>query len=240
MSTQSKAGQKEALRQDLAQACGHLWPAHAPGHRPPPFPDKGKAAERLRRLPEYRKARVVVVMPDPVLLQARINTLNDRKTLIAATPGLKQGLVRVIAPDAPMAQRNRLLAANALAKTGRILRFPRAKIGKIDLLIGAALASDEQGRLLGDGRGLMDLVYAILRSLKAMSPQTPVAVLLADEQLVSSIPLDEWDVGADLVVTPTQVYRQQGAHPTPRLDGLPPQLARLPLVKGVMSLLNPS
>ncbi|MGD9123530.1 MAG: 5-formyltetrahydrofolate cyclo-ligase [Desulfarculaceae bacterium] len=240
MNTESKARQKQVLRQELAQACGHLWPADAPQHRPPPFPDRGKAAERLRRLPEYRKARVVAVMPDQVLLQARINALNDRKTLIAATPGLKQGLVRVIAPDAPMAQRSRLLAANALAKTGRVLRFPRAKIGKIDLLVGAALAADKQGSLLGDGRGLLDLVYAILRSLKALSPQTPVAVLLADEQLISSIPLDEWDVGADLVVTPTQVYRQQGAHPASRLDSLSPQLARLPLVKGVLSLLNPS
>ena len=98
---------KQKLRDELLSRFQGLWPESDLANGPPLFPERGRAAERLRRLPEYRKARTMAVMPDSVLLQARINALNDGKDIIVATPGLKQGLVRVTPDDVPVARRNR-------------------------------------------------------------------------------------------------------------------------------------
>lgn len=225
---------KEGLRQELAGRWPQLWPESGEPGRPPRFPGAGKAAERLRRLPVWRRARNVFIMPDPPLLQARINALADNKTLIAATPGLKQGLVRVTPDRVPIPLRPRLLRGWSLVQAGRVLRFPQARLGRVELMLGAVLAVDQQGRTLGDGRGLLDLSWVLLRELGAVEEQTPVAVLVAAEQVLERLPADTWDLGVDLVVTPGEVLRvTQPPRPRGGLAGLPPRLASLPLVQAV-------
>ena len=93
---------KNQLREQLSARWQELWPQELKPGRPPVFEGVGKAAERLRRLKEYRLARVLAVTPEPCLLQVRINTLNDNKSLLSTTPGLKQGLIRVTPPDVPL------------------------------------------------------------------------------------------------------------------------------------------
>ncbi len=204
--------------------------------RPPVFARVGRAAERLRRLAAYRKARVVLVMPDEVLLQVRINLLGDGKTLVAATPGLKQGLVRIVPAQVPVARRRRELAGGALFKAGTHLRFPRARLGRVDLVVGAVLAVDRQGHTLGDGRGLLDLTCAILGHLGCLTPQTPLAVLVHGEQLRDRLPSDSWDVRAGIIVTPDQVLTPRVEQPHPSLERLPPRLRSLPVVQAVRGL----
>ncbi len=229
---------KQILRQELGARFGGLWPESGPADRPPLFPGLGRAAERLRRQPEYRRAGLVAVMPDPALLQVRINALQDGKTLIAATPGLKQGLVRISPQDLPLPRRSRELRGGALAKAGRILRLPGAKLGKAGLVVGAVMAVDSRGLTLGDGRGLLDLFHALLEALGAITRATPLAVLAAEEQILPELPGEPWDVGADLVLTPERVLRpSEAARPAPALDKLPPALAKLPLIKAALASL---
>jgi len=228
------APEKEGQRQELARRWAQLWAQSGAPGRPPLFPGAGKAAERLRRLPAWRRAQVILVMSDPVLLQARINALADHKTLIAATPGLKQGLVRLLAEQTPVAQRSRLLRGGSLLPAGRPLRFPRARLGRVDLLVGAVLAVDQQGRTLGDGRGLLDVTYALLQELGAVQEDTPLAVLAAPEQVLAKLPAQAWDLGADLIVTPQETLSvEQPLRPRAGLANLPPRLADLPLVQAV-------
>lgn len=206
--------------------------------RPPIFDGAGKAAERLRRLPAWRLARVVAVMPDPVLLQVRVNVLGDGKTLIAATPGLKDGLVRVTPDMAPISTRTRQLTGHALAVNGKVLRFPGADLSKVDLLVGAVLAVDDLGHTLGDGRGMLDLTYALIGLVTRGQQPPQVAVLTDDGQLTSGLPRDKWDVAAQVVVTPTKI-QQPGPvprQPEPGVAGLPKKLITLPVVQGVLAL----
>ncbi len=229
------AADKSALRQELSARWQELWPDSGEPGRPPLFPAAGRAAERLRRLAAYRQARVLATGPEPCLLQARINALNDNKSLLAATPGLKQGLVRVTPQHVPLPERSRALRGWSLAGAGRQVRLPAARPGKAELVVGAALAVDQKGRILGDGRGLLDLTWALLMILKVISPETPVAVLVAEEQIVDELPHDEWDLGADLVITPQRTLRISGVRrPGLMLERLPARLASLPLVQAVL------
>jgi 5-formyltetrahydrofolate cyclo-ligase len=230
--------EKQALRDELGLRWAELWPASGAPERPPAFAGINRAAERLRRQPEYLRATLLAVMPDPALLQVRINALQDGKVLLLATPGLKQGLVRITNQDVPLPQRSRDLRGGALFKGGKPLRLPGAKLGKVGLMVGAVVAVDEQGNTLGDGRGLLDLFCTLLTSLGAAGARTSLAVLAAAEQITPTpLPQDPWDRGADIIVTPERTLRPAGAaHPAPSLEGLPPSLARLPLVKAALGM----
>lgn len=223
---------KTELREQLSARWQELWPQELKPGRPPTFDGTGKAAERLRRLKEYRLARVLAVTPEPCLLQVRINALNDNKSLLATTPGLKQGLIRITPPDVPLPLRSRALRGWSLAEAGYQVRLPTSRPGKAELLVGAALAVDRRGRILGDGRGLLDFSWALLKHLKVISDETPVAVLVHDEQILEEIPEEPWDLTADLVVTPTRVLRIPAVRrPKASLDELPERLASLPVVQ---------
>ena len=230
---------KAQLRTALRVLWADLWPvgeADLP-LRPPEFVGCNKAAELLRRQPAYQKASVLAVMADPALLQVRINALQDGKTLIAATPGLKQGLVRITPQGMPLPRRSRELRGGALFQAGKPLRLPQARLKKVDLVVGTALASDPQGLLLGDGRGLLDLLVAVLQHIEALPSAPAVVALLAEQQLYSdNVPQNPWDQGADVVITPRQtVYFNQPVRPMLSLSELPSGLKQLPIVKALLA-----
>ena len=157
---------KQELRQELGQRWRQTWPESGEPGRPPMFEGAGKAAERLRRLKEYRLARVVAITPEPCLLQARVNALNDNKSLLAVTPGLKQGLVRVTPPDVPLPLRSRALRGWSLAEAGHQVRLPTSRPGKAELLVGGGAGRGPAGpHPGGTGGGILDLTWALLRHL---------------------------------------------------------------------------
>ncbi len=234
--------EKEQIRQEYRARWAELWPPDGEALRPPHFEGSGRAAERLRRLPEYRRARTIAVLADPVLLQVRVNALADGKTLLAGTPGLKQGLVRITPQMLAIQLRSRLLRGGSLVQAGKPLRPPADRLGKAELLVAPALAVDAGGGLLGDGRGLTDLLYALLVSQGVITPRTPVVVLVDSRQLSEEVfPAQAWDLGADLAVTPEEVRRfSPPRRPTAGLDDLPPGLAALPLVRALRGQLAPA
>lgn len=233
------APEKDALRHELLTRWADLVTDGGPAGLPL-FPSMGRAAQRLRGAAEYRSARSVLVMPDPALLQARVNLLMDKGRMIAATPGLKKGLVRIEAAQVPVPRRSRDLRGGALEKAGKVLRFPRARLGRIDLMLVTGLAADQRGVLLGDGRGLNDLVWAVLVKLKSVSKATKVAALLDDEQLMDEVPADPWDLAADVIITSEKIVRPpRPSRPLPADPaGLPERLAGLPLVQAVWATGN--
>ena len=67
-------------------------------HRIPNFIGAERAAQILRNLPEYKKAKVIFCNPDSPQRPVREMTLKDGKILVMATPRLKHGFL-VIAPE---------------------------------------------------------------------------------------------------------------------------------------------
>jgi len=224
---------KRALRKRLA-APGEQEGA---GLRCPRFEGEGRAAQRLRGQPEYRAARVVAVMAEPALLQVRINCLADKKLLVAGTPGLKQGLVRVSGDQAPLPSRSRVLRGGSLVTLGAQLHFPQAKLERVDLLVVPAVAADPAGNLVGDGRGLSDLLAALLARMGSLGRGFKIVALLDDAQMVEEVPSQAWDAGANLLVTPTRVLRvERPSPPAPELKGLSGKLVGLPLVQAIRGM----
>ncbi len=141
----------------------------------------GKAAEQLRRVPAYRKARTVMVSPSPLLRQVRLNTITDRKRLILPTPGLKDGFLRTI--PLFISPRNRNVAIQPRPGNPWALRIPydQPMETPIDLIVTECTAAGLDGSRRGDGAGHFDLQCAILASLGWLSPShwivTPAGAL---------------------------------------------------------------
>jgi 5-formyltetrahydrofolate cyclo-ligase len=210
---------KDAIRR-------HMWDILAAEHlsvepygRIPPFEGQNRAAERLRRWPQYRGARCLMVVPDEALLQVRANAIGDGKRLIVATPNLKDGFYLLDARGIPSGRWMRAVRPSGVQEHGRRLTTSRDAVGTIDLLITGAVAVDLRGGRIGKGRGFFDLEYGILRQIGCIGPETPVVGVVHDSQILDRVPTEEGDVSLDWIVTPERILPCQGGEPKP--EGIP-------------------
>ncbi len=189
-----------------------------PYGRIPPFPGQNKAAERLRRTTLYKKSFSVMVPPDRVQLQVRINLLQDRKRLIMATPGLRDGFYEIPNSRIPPSLWAKAVSSVGVTRYGRKLVSTLAEIGRVDLLVTGAVAVSLQGDRIGKGTGYFDLEYMILREIGSAGEKTPVIAVVDDLQVLKELPWNEKDVSIDLIVTPTTYITVH--HPRPRPKGI--------------------
>lgn len=197
----------------------------------PPFEGAGRAAERVRFLPEYKGARRVMVPPDQAQLQVRINALMDGKDLIVASPGLKEGFFLFRREDLRPPLWAKALRGSNLPYYGRPLKLE--EIGQIDLMITGAVAVGLNGGRIGKGKGYFDLEYLILREVGAVDEGTPIVAVVDDLQVYQEVPVEDGDVSVDVIVTPTRVIRV-GRPPRPR--GIPWEDLPLRLIRRMKPL----
>ena len=189
-----------------------------PHGRIPPFPGQNKAAERLRRTTLYRKSLTVMVPPDRPQLQVRINLLQDRKRLIMATPGLRDGFYEIPVNQISPSLWAKAVSSSGVTRYGRKLATTVGEIGQVDLLVTGAVAVSLQGDRIGKGTGYFDLEYMILREIGSTGEGTPVIAVVDDLQVFEELPWQEKDVSIDLILTPTTSIPVH--HPRPRPKGV--------------------
>ena len=179
--------------------------------------DWGKAAENLRRISPYAGARNVLVSPNPVLRQACLNLLNDRKRLYLPTPGLQHGFVRIDPEVIP--PRKRRLAIQLKIKDPSLGKIPYdvPLEEPIDMIVTESLAVTHDGRRMGDGQGFLDLQATILHALGWADSAMRVVTLVREDQLVDSLPTENTDVGVHWIVTPKQALETH-YHAPPRRE----------------------
>lgn len=180
----------------------------------PPFEGAGKAAERLRYLPEYREARRIMVPPDQAQLQVRINALMDGKELIVATPGLREGFYLLKREGIPAKEWSKAARGSNFSYYGKPL--PLDQMGKIDLMVTGAVAVGLNGGRLGKGKGYFDIEYMILREIGAVREDTPIVAVVDELQVLQEVPMADKDVDIDIIVTPQRVIRLERSKARPK------------------------
>ena len=179
-------------------------------HRIPNFAGAVRAAQNLRGLPEYQRAKTIFCNPDSPQRPVREMALRDGKRVLVATPRLRRGFLLL---DPNLIPKNRLFEASTIHGAFRYGRPVHPSQVRVDLFVAGSVAVTLDGRRLGKGRGYSDREYAILKRSGGLSPDTPVVTTVHDVQIVDYVPRDHWDVPVDIIVTPTRViYVQEGKH----------------------------
>ncbi|ABL78407.1 5-formyltetrahydrofolate cyclo-ligase [Thermofilum pendens] len=187
----------------------------------PPFPVRGRipnfrgadaAARRLVESEVFRKARVVFCNPDSPQRYVREAVLRHGKTLIMASPRLREGFL-ILDPGRVPEEEYRYASTirGAFAYGEKVLD----SLPRVDLKVAGSVAVDRVGGRVGKGGGFSDLEYAILRTLNALSDETPIVTTVHDLQVVEKVPMDVHDVPVDYVFTPTTHFKTARAYPRP-------------------------
>ncbi|RJS77630.1 5-formyltetrahydrofolate cyclo-ligase [Candidatus Bathyarchaeota archaeon] len=167
--------------------------------RIPNFVDAEKAAENLRGIGEWKKANVVFVNPDSPQRKVRENALKDGKTLVMASPRLRQGFI-LIEPEKVKGKEKSASTIKGAMKLGIATQsFP-----KPDLIVEGSVAVDHYGHRLGKGHGYGDTE---IRLLKDRFGEIPIATTVHDLQVVENVPAEENDEKVTIIVTPTRIIR---------------------------------
>lgn len=161
----------------------------------------GKVAENLRNQNPYQLARCVWVSLHPGLKQIRLNLLADQKHLVLPTPGLQKGFRLLQGAAIPVRKRAMAVTPSFLLRSGRHLPCRSPLSPRVDLMITDALAVAEDGSLLGDGSGHLDLQFAILAALGWLADTVQVLAVVDPVQIVASFATEDHDVHAHWIVT---------------------------------------
>ena len=167
--------------------------------RIPNFQGAEKAAENLRKLEEWRKAKVIFVSPDSPQRKVRENALKDGKILVMASPRLKRGFL-VIKPEKV---RGREAYASTIKGAVRYAEQTQ-NFPKPELVVTGSVAVDVHGNRLGKGGGYGDRELEIIRSRFG---GVLVVTTVHDMQVVDSVPSEPHDQKIDIIVTPTRTIR---------------------------------
>jgi len=177
-------------------------------HRIPNFVGAEKAAQNLRSLSEYKEARVVFCNPDSPQRPVREMALRDGKTVVMATPKLRQGFLLLDPKTIPS---NRISEASTIRGAFKHGRFIEPNKVKVDLFLAGSVAVSPTGGRLGKGTGYSDQEYNILKNAGSLTAQTPIVTTVHDIQIVEKIPREEWDIPVDTIVTPTKIIHTKKA-----------------------------
>ena len=171
-------------------------------------PHWGKAAEKLRRLQQYRNAATVFATPHESLLQARINCLTDGKNLLMPGPSIRKGFFLLAAHSIPFKDISVAVTYKGLEKYGQPLKGISLSQLSVDLLLTDSLAVDRMGSRIGDGYGFFDLCCALLQELDGLKHDADVLTFIQEEQISQEIlPQDKWDIKLTGAITPAQILQ---------------------------------
>ena len=199
---------KAALREQVWAAMSAARVTRFPGAagRIPNFTGAEAAAERLRGLPEWRRARTLKANPDSAQLPVRQRALQDGKTVYMAVPRLA-GPEPFFALDPDHLNDSPRKAASISGATRSARRVTLAELAPVDLVVMGSVAVGEDGARLGKGGGFADLEFALAGAAGLIGPGTVAVTTVHEIQLqpAGAIPLSGHDVPVDLVITPDRV-----------------------------------
>ena len=155
----------------------------------------GKAAETLRKQPEYRQSKTLFVSPSPQLHQVRINALLDGKMLVMPGPAIKKGFYLFAPYKISFKDLGHATSLKGIELFGKLLEGKSLKNLHVDLALTDCLAVDSSGKRLGQGTGFFDLSMGILAECGGVDDETIFGVVgVHEQQVCEDLPQNSWDV----------------------------------------------
>lgn len=164
--------------------------------RIPNFYGAEEAARNLLRIKEFIEAKTVFVNPDSPQRPVRRLILELGKTLIMASPRLKEGFILIKDCKNP----KEASTIKGAFKYGKVI----SKLPKIDFVVEGSVAVDKRGYRLGKGSGYGDLE---IKLIKRGNPEVKIATTIHELQIISKIPTEPHDEKVDYIVTPKKVIK---------------------------------
>jgi len=165
--------------------------------RIPNFEGSDKAAEKIREMEIYKKAKIVFANPDYAQKKVREFVLKDGKILVMASPGLRHGYLQ-INPEDVFGKEEFASTIKGAFKYGKKLR----EIPKPDLIVTGCVAVDKNGNRLGKGKGYGDRE---INFIKSKFGEIPVLTTVHEIQIVEKVPVEENDTKVNFIVTPERI-----------------------------------
>ena len=209
------AGGDAALLADKTQLRDEVWrelrtakAARFPGAegRIPNFVGAEAAAERLRGVAAWRRARTVKANPDAPQWPVRQRVLEDGKTLYMAVPRLAQAKPFFLLDPARLADAPRQ-ASSIKGASRSAVPVDVAELAPVDLVVAGCVAVGEDGARLGKGGGFSDLELAVAAEAGLVDRSTTVVTTVHELQVrpAGTIPTTAHDIHVDAIVTPERV-----------------------------------
>ncbi|MEM0482353.1 MAG: 5-formyltetrahydrofolate cyclo-ligase [Nitrososphaerota archaeon] len=174
----------------------------------PPFPIRGRipnfvgaeaAAEKLLLLESFRSARTVKVSPDSPQRPVRELCMKMGKKLVMPTPRLREGFL--LLEPSKISEHNYRQASTIRGGFTFGEKVEPESLDTIDFVVVGSVAVSRGGARVGKGEGYSEIEYAILRMLGRVSEDTPITTTVHPLQIVGEIPVEEFDVSVDYIVT---------------------------------------
>lgn len=194
--------QKKKLREKIWKLLEEKGVARFPlplAGRIPNFEGSEKAAELLKSLLEWKRAKIVVANPDFPQQKVRELALKEGKTLIMASPRLKKGYLK-IGPEKVKGNEEKASTIAGAFKYGEKLK----ELPKPDLIITGCVAVDREGWRLGKGGGYGDKE---IKTFQEKFGKILVLTTIHDLQIVEKVPHQNFDTRVDFAITPTKILK---------------------------------
>lgn len=173
--------------------------------RIPNFKGSKETALAISDMNVFKRSSVIAISPDSPQTHVRRYALMSGKLVVVPTPGLREGFV--ILDPSKINEKSINEAASVRGFMKYCEKIDPWDLPKIDLFIIGSVAVNLKGARLGKGGGLLDLGYAILRTLNKIDENTPVLTNVHDYQVIDfDIPMERHDVPVDIIVTPQRIY----------------------------------
>jgi 5-formyltetrahydrofolate cyclo-ligase len=213
---------KAQLREEVWNALTAAKVTRFPGAagRIPNFVGAERAAERVRSVPTWQRARTVKANPDSPQWPVRQRALEDGKTLFMAVPRLAEDKPFFLLDPARLTGSPRQ-ASSIKGASRSAVPVDVWQLAPVDLVVAGCVAVGEDGARLGKGGGFSDLELAVAAEAGLVGPATLVVTTVHELQVrpAGQIPTVDHDVHVDLVVTSDRVIEcaRSPGYETPRL-----------------------
>jgi len=166
--------------------------------RIPNFVGSKEASEKIKEIPEFKKAKCVFCAPDFVLKRIREIVLEEGKTLAVALPHMT-GFVEIT-------EKKKIKEATSI---GGFKKYGKPLQTKIDLFVQGSVAVDKFGNRLGKGTGYGDKEWHYLYEKGLISPNVKIVTIVHDKQILDdfSYLAEPTDRKVNYIITPSRIIK---------------------------------